>query len=92
LRTAIDNPYLNGLIKVFQPKILFSIFGNGSFFPMVHTVRKYTPSPVYSKIIEGALGVLFKWRCDKFGPQDQRLPLYHHLFEDASMTNIVVFF
>ena len=83
---------MNGLIRTFKPRVLYPIFGSGSFLPFVHSVKKVVPSSVFSWIIEGSLQGLFGWDLKKFGPMNRRELLYRHLFEDASMTNIVHWF
>jgi lysosomal acid lipase/cholesteryl ester hydrolase len=83
---------VNGLIKTFQPRILYPILGTGSFLPFVHSVKNLMPASLFCKIIEGALRGLFGWKLKKFGPVNRRQLLYRHLFEDASITNIVHWF
>jgi lysosomal acid lipase/cholesteryl ester hydrolase len=88
----IKSEVINQLVKNFEPKVLYAILGRGSFIPFVHTVKAYTPSPIFAKLIEGALQTLLGWECSKFGPQNRRESLFAHLFSDCSMSNLVHWF
>jgi lysosomal acid lipase/cholesteryl ester hydrolase len=86
----INNKYINGMIRMMKPRILFSVFGGGSFLPFTHTVREIVDPTFFAGIIEGSLYLLLSWECDKFGPKKKREPLYYHLFSDAAVSNLVV--
>lgn len=71
---------------------MYPILGSGSFLPFVHSLKKTIPSAYFSWVIQSSLQVLLGWKSTKFGPWNRRKLLFRHLFEDASITNLVHWF
>jgi len=87
----IANAKVNFMINYFSPSVLFTILGTTSFLPFAETVRKTLGAAPYATMVQGALEILFGWKCDKW-PAHWRPALYSHLFSHASMRCVVHWF
>ncbi|EEB09578.2 triglyceride lipase-cholesterol esterase [Schizosaccharomyces japonicus yFS275] len=84
---GFSNELLDYLVKV-NPKIMFRLFGRGCLLPSVTFWQNICYPPIYMKIVDISLKMLFDWNLANI-TQEQKICGYAHLYSFSSVKSCV---
>lgn len=88
--SGLRNRIVDSLMKA-SPNFLFLLFGRRSILSSTTMWQTILYPPIYVRIIDTALSVLFNWRCRNID-RTQKLAAYLHLYSFTSTKSVVHWF
>lgn len=88
--SGLRNRIVDSLMKA-SPDFLFLLFGRRSILSSTTMWQTILYPPIYVRIIDTALAVLFNWRCRNI-TRTQKLAAYLHLYSFTSTKSVVHWF
>lgn len=88
--SGLRNRIVDSLMKA-SPDFLFLLFGRRSILSSTTMWQTILYPPIYVRIIDTALSVLFNWRCRNI-TRSQKLAAYLHLYSFTSTKSVVHWF
>jgi lysosomal acid lipase/cholesteryl ester hydrolase len=82
---CLDSPHLP------SPMLIFLFFGRKAILSSVITWKNILYAPIYSHVIDTAIGWLFGWRNHNIA-NSQKIAAYAHLYSFASVKSVVHWF
>lgn len=88
--SGLRNRIVDSLMKA-SPDFLFLLFGRRSILSSTTMWQTILYPPIYVRIIDTALSVLFNWKCRNIS-RTQKLAAYMHLYSFTSTKSVVHWF
>lgn len=88
--SGLGNRIVDSLMKA-SPDFLFLLFGRRSILSSTTMWQTILYQPIYVRIIDNALSILFNWKCCNI-TRTQKLAAYSHLYSFTSTKSVVHWF